>query len=293
MPKEFTNFGEWGKYYGAKSQDEKEKELAQRFEKVLKGKFDYFPAGNFKSTLEGIDSVSIVRPRPSQKTGKVEVLNVVVFYKLGKKETHETLTLGPDGTITGQLPRALGIKNQDVLEDVLHTAETIDLDFFEFVSGEILPAPVREPGRTGSGGVGGGEGEPTPTDPKRLAFMRNQPKVLFGITDTTRGFGGYYGFVFPDRIILENEKLKNAVYIFGLENPVDVPRGRFRLPPAKRLRKDERARFIEGEWGKIAGLTKVEARERGATRIIHPGMEDEEWQKKMQAAIDRKLEIGN
>ena len=126
--------------------------------------------------------------------------------------------------------------------------------------------------------------------------MNKQKKVLLGLTGERRGFGGYTGFIFPDRVILENPKISNAAYVFALRNPIEVPPGRFKLPPAKRLRKEERDKFKNGEWKDIAGLTREEARERGALRIYHPKANisdkdwEKEWEKRMQAAIDGKME---
>ncbi len=292
--KSWGGFEDFGRAMGRPVVKEKSKESPnEKFDRLLGGGFDQFPGGHFMTTLAGVDYVILARPKPSQKTGHVESINIVLAYRSNGEARYATLSLLGGGKISGEIPSGLKVTKEDILADVMHTVETIDLEFFEIVNDEVSPEPKKVPGG-GGGGEGSDGGEPAVIDPRRLAFMKNQPKVLFGITGQSQSFNGYYSFVFPDRVIRESPKVRNAVYVFALKNPLQVLPGRFKLPPAKRMSKEERQGFIDGEWKDISGLRKKEARATGAAmQIYHPviGMNDKEWERRMQEAIDGELNV--
>lgn len=294
MP-EFNNFEDLNKHYketqskiDADKEKEKQDERKERFNELLKEKFDNVVSGNFVTTLEGIDSLSILSAPANEKTGKVEQLHIIPFYKKNDKKYSETLTLHNDGILGGKISENIKVSKEDIYDEVLYIIETINLDFFEKVSDEILPAEKIGGGR--GGGVGGSSVIERPTDPRRIEFMKNQRNVLFGFASKNKGFREYYGYVFPKFIVLENEKVGNAAFFQGIEEEkgIEVDEKRFILPAERRMTKQEREDILGKYWKPISGLNKSQIVNAGAERKVHPHMKNDEWEKKMQVEIDKR-----
>ncbi len=98
---------------------------------------------------------------------------------------------------------------------------------------------------------------------------------------------------FPSLLFFESRKIGNVAYFVPLEHEISVNAERFKLFPQRRMRKEERLKFLEKNWPPIAHLTKPEAKERmGAFRIIHSGRW-EDWTKRMQEETNKRIESKN
>jgi len=280
---EFGSFGELQSHFEEQEAREKE-DLQNEIKEALEGRLNTFPSGNFKTQIEGLESVSITRPdaKPGQE---VTNLNIMPFWQNG--ERHSTFSLNAKGELTGKIPPALeklGITKEQISRDVLHTIKTIDLDFFTHVDEKILPPGEWEKGleKEKPKGV---EARPRVVDPKRLEFMRNQEDVLFGFDGINSGFRGYYGFVFKNFLALENAKTGNATYFFKFSEPINVDPSVYRLPPSKRIPEPQRAEILDKVWKPIAGQSKSKSLEAGAVSYWHPKVSDEEWEVKMSQKL--------
>ncbi len=91
------------------------------------------------------------------------------------------------------------------MEEFLNTIENINLPFFEQVDDKLLPSGQGEKKEKREEGVVERPKirhlQEELIDPKRIDFMVNQPRVLFGIVGINSGFKGYYGFVFPKFVV--------------------------------------------------------------------------------------------
>lgn len=297
----FKSFGDLGAYREqlkkdtdvahTNTQKKKEEERRLKFEQFLSGKFNNFLPGNFATILEGVDSVSITKPKPDPSTGEIKNLYVMPFWKHNDKERSETFTLTKTGEIIGRMPAEWGIMREQLLDEVLRIVENMDLDFFEPVDDALFPKRDKKekdliPVSDGKGKIPG----PKPIDPRRINFFKNQPGSLFGIAGINSGFRGYYVFVFNRFIILDNEEVGNAVYFFNLNQEIKLPENVFKLPPAKRLDHNQRQAIIEEIWKPIANQfeTKLGAQRAGAERVIHPDTTDERWEEKMVKEIKKR-----
>jgi hypothetical protein len=267
-------------------EEEKINTRKEKFDKILKDRFDEFSPGNFESSLPEIDNITIIRGPINEKTGHIDILYATIFYKENEMPSHETFSILKDGTLSGKISKKLGITREQLYDDILYIAETIDMDFFENVSDEILPPdqlimPEKEKRKMG-------EANPLPIDPRRIQFMKEQPNVLFGFNGFNSGFKGYYGFVFPKFIVLENNKVGNAMFFYNFDNRIEIDEKRFNLPPKKRLSREERQNILKQYWEPVAGFTKEEFKQVGAVRQYHPYMNNKQWEEKMQSEIKQR-----
>src|SRR3989339_329725 len=137
--KEFYDFGALNKHYkDAQAEADAKKEKEKQDER--KEKFDEVISGSFATTLEGIDHLNIISAPVDKNTGEVEALYVMPFYSKGDKQYSETLTLHKDGVLGGKISENIKISRENIYDEVLYIIETINLDFFEKVDDEILPA---------------------------------------------------------------------------------------------------------------------------------------------------------
>lgn len=266
-----------------------------KFERLLKGKFEDLKDGTWESTVPEIDSIQIYKDKPN-KEGEIESLGINVFWEKDGEMHTAHFKLLRDGTMAGRMPieRGLNIDKDELFDDVLHTVETVDMSFFENISKSLLrskPSPERHPHVDGVHTPAPeklGE-ERDSTDPRRLEFMGNHEKVLFGITEEGYNFNGYYGFVFPNFLVLENENLGNASIFIDFKNPIDIDPKRFKLPPTRRMTKEERMGALKDNVEKYINLNRDQLKEVGAVRRTHPHMNNEKWKEKMRLRIDTRL----
>ncbi len=206
-------------------------------------------------------------------------LNITIFSLVEGKELHETLTLNKRGELSGRIPRWLQVSKDDLYDEVLKIGETVSRNVFEPVEDDILPEGewIAEKGGQGTSEQpdGRSKGE---TDPKRLQFMQRQPKFLFGVRGMNSGFRRYYGFVFPDKIIFENDQIANAVYFVRWEEPLPCE-------PDRAMPRAIRRKVIVENIKPFLGLSKKEILEKGAARVIHPPNEDKLWEEKMSQLV--------
>ncbi|MEK7568957.1 MAG: hypothetical protein AAB497_02490 [Patescibacteria group bacterium] len=275
--------------------NEKIENRNSKFERLLKDKFEDLKDGTWESSIPEIDSVQVYKDKPREE-GKVESLGINVFW--GKDgETHTAhFKLLKDGTLVGKMPieRGLNIDKDELFDDVLHTIETVDMSFFENISKKILrskPSSDRHPHIDGvhTPTPEKPDEKRKPKDPRRLEFMGNHGKVLFGITEEGYNFNGYYGFVFPNFLVLENEKIGNAAIFIDFENPIDIDPKRFKLPPKRRMTKEERMKTLKDNIEKYINLDGDQLEKMGAERKPHPHMDNEKWEEKMRLRIDTRL----
>jgi len=250
----------------------RKQELKDSFDKVLDGNFNVFPAGNYQTNLPGLESISIIRGPENKETGDVGALNVIIF---DVNHRSVTFSMTADGLLSGKLPKDWMFSREDLYEEILHISGNVCMGFFENIADQLLPPGYwddREKKERGGGGGGGWNNEAL--DPRRIEFIANQPGALFGFAGINSGFRGYYGFAFPEIIVLENNKVGNALYIFDIpeEDRTKFEEQIFALSPEKRLSKKERLAYLERYWAPIAGLTKKESLQAGGTHVIHPAV---------------------
>lgn len=264
-----------------------------KFERLLKDKFEDLKDGTWESGIPEIDSIQIYKDKPDEE-GKINSIGINVFWQK-EGETHTAhFKLLRDGTLAGRMPieRGLNIDKDELFDDVLHTIETVGMSFFENINKNILRSKPSSDRHPHSDGVPTseklGEGR-NPKDPRRLEFMKNHEKVLFGITEEGYNFNGYYGFVFPNFLVLENEKIGNAAIFIDLENPIDIDPKRFKLPPERRYTKEERMKTLKDNIEKYINLDGDQLEKMGAKKKYHPHMNNEKWEEKMRLRIDTRL----
>lgn len=252
-----------------------EKKLPQeRFNDVLKNKFDLIPPGcKFSSHLKGVDSINIL-PSPNKNSAFA-----MVFYKRKDRGYHTTFNIRMNGAFDGKIPEELRhLTQEDIYNEILDDLDKIGLDFWFVLDENILP-----PGK-GAGGkkIKSGEGgEPRPEEPERIDFLRHQSELLLKFTNKKEGLSGYRGFIFPNFCVLENSEFGNAAYFIDFDAP---------LENRQKIISDEQAADVFAmPWTEKLQKTKVELRTMGALRIEHRGEEDE-WKKIMQRQIDMRLD---
>jgi hypothetical protein len=231
--------------------------LKEQFDKILSGKFNAVPNGNFQTKLKGIDSVSIVR----QKGGGG--LSVILYRDGGKR--HETLSLFSDGTVSGKIPEGVLASRQDILEEVLRIVDLVGVEAWHHVSDEMLPEgpwfPEQKTDKIGGGKKG--------VDPERIRFLAGQDDFLFGFDGGNSGFRGYYGYVFPWGVVLEKGEWQNAAYFIDFPKLLEkrVAESARTPPSGARVSRDKleeirknRDAILKKYWQPIEGATKWEAR---------------------------------
>lgn len=271
---------------------EKVESRNSKFERLLKDKFEDIKDGTWESAIPEIDSIQIYRDRPDEE-GKIESLGINVFWEKGGEKHTAHFKLLKDGALAGKMPieRGLNIDKDELIDDILHTAETVNMDFFEYLDEDILhsdetgaPIPRKREGREEKN-----EREEGKTDPRRIKFMEDQEKALFGFASKKSGFDGYYGFVFPNFFVLEHKKIGNAAFFVNLEEFLDIDQKRFKLSPERRATKEERIKILKNYIEKYINSSKNQIISMGAERKYHPHIDNEKWEEKMQQEIDKRL----
>lgn len=266
---------------------QKTEELKKLFESVLRGRFSEVPNGNFITRLPGVESLTVIR----QDGGAG--LSLIVFYDEGKR--HETFSLLPDGMVSGRIPNGFPVDRQQILEETIRIADSVDIGAWHQVHDSILPSGLwPEEKETEEDVRGKTRGHKRGTDPERVGFMRSQNDFLFGFLGENFGFRGYYGSVFPWGIVLENDKRENAAYFIDFpEQLSDSLTDTVRIPPRKvRISKDEAKQLYENQsdilkkyWSPVAGMSKLEARESGLRHFTHRG---QDWKNNMDAELQKR-----
>lgn len=264
------------------SESDKESD-SNRFNEALGGKFDSVQSGDFATELPGVESINIIKPQPGPD-GKVNTFNVVVYYA-GEKRRGTTLSFLSDGILAGSIPKGAPFTKEDIRNEVLRITEQIDLNFFTQVDDDILPPDEIdiEPG------IPTGEKQRSKklTDPRRIEFFKNRPNALFGFSGKKSGLRGYYGFVYPNRIICERDDVGNAIYEVPLRSPIVVSDDVLKRAPGERMNETERRKVLEENWAPFAGRTKTELVKMGAHKIVHPKIDDVDWEEKLSKSLDR------
>ena len=268
-------------------QEEKENERKNKFNEFLKDKFSDFKGDHFETTLPGLDYIVIFKGPVNPENGKIESLEVYPYWHRNDTEVKITCTIYKDGllyigTQNGRLPNDLSFTKEELYDEVLSIAEIANLDFYENVDDKILPSGNWPPSKEKEKNSKVQQEVKHPIDSRRLRFMENQSNVLFGIQGMDSGFSGYYGYVFKNFLLLENNVVGNATYFFDFESPLEVNSGR--------IGKADRAAILQQQWEPIANLSKPEALDAGAERKWHPitDIDDDHWEEIMQAEIDRR-----
>lgn len=270
---------------------EKTESRNSKFERLLKDKFEELKNGTWESAIPEIDSIQIYQDKPNEE-GKIESLGINVFWEKDG-ETHTAhFKLLKDGSLAGKMPieRGLNIDKDELVDDILHTVETVNMNFFEYLDEEIL-----QPGETGifkprtRERRERGEVEKGKIDPRRLEFMKNQEKAIFGFASKKSGFDGYYGFVFPNFFVLDHKKIGNAAFFVNLEESLDIDQKRFKLSSERRATKEERMAILKNYIEKYINSSRTQIVSMGAKQKYHPHMGNEKWEEKMQQEIDKRL----
>ncbi|MCI0566400.1 hypothetical protein L0Y46_04370 [bacterium] len=285
------------------------KKPKERFSELLEGRFADVVSGNFKSLLPGIKDISIIKG-PADAEGRVKSLSIIPSYEYQNDkgeiiEGHVTLSLFESGVLSASDRDIanLGVSREDLYNEALNIIERINLDFFEQFEDDILP-PGNWPPEEWEG-----DGEKTetsinkeskpPFDPRRIEFMEKQKGSLFAFSGKNSGFRGYYGYAFPNFIVLENDKVGNAAYILPTSAAV-TNESRLALPTNQRMTKEERRKHLSANiFPLLSNLTKKEAIDKfGKTaQIPHPKREqggvmlsDDEWEKRWESAMQEAIE---
>jgi len=292
--KNFNNFSDLKKHFDSKkinTETEIQKERKEKFNEVLKGKMHKL-GGRFFSVIDGVEHINITTGPVDEKTKETDVLYANVYYKDNKdKERYITFSLfNKDGVIQDEkIPNNLNIKNKyEIYDEVLRLADTIGLGFYKTVDDKLLPPDKKDnednEGREKDTLIN----KEQPIDEKRLEFFRKQKDVITGFSGINSAFRGYYGFVFPKFIVLENEKIGNGAFFKSFEESIKIDVNRFKLPPDQRITQLEFNKIMRNRWKPIANLTKSEFVRFGGSRKIHPDQNDPEWEEKMQVEINKR-----
>jgi len=260
-----------------------QREIQAEFDETLKGKFDLLPEGlNFRSGLPGVERMTVTTPPRGEKT--MAYANVVYRPPGAKAPRVFSYSIFGDGRVSPSLspgqrvPKELaGLRQEDVLREVLIDVKKLDLDFWVETDMDVAP-PSDWP-------VGAGEGaekrerEQVPMDPNRLEFFRKQPGVLFGHVTKKGGFKDYRVFFFRNFAVIEHPARENAAYFIDFNQPLSEE-----LEKSKMTRGDK-MEAVKKYWPDELRITKGEMRQRGYTYVEHRG----EWERKMQEELDRRL----
>ncbi|KKU06352.1 MAG: hypothetical protein UX07_C0002G0004 [Parcubacteria group bacterium GW2011_GWA2_45_30] len=281
------NFSDLPSAWKKSSKEAEEKEIGDLFERVLKGHIKDVPRGNFPSRLSGIGSMTFI-PLLKENGATEDCVNAVIFYtNKNGKEARFTWTISERGMQYGVMPSSIDITREVIAKEILQIIERVNLSFWKKTNLDILPNHDEgEPREKTVRGEGGGKDL---TDPERLEFMQSQPRAISGFLNKIKGFTGYRGIIFPNFIILENDKKDNAAFIFDLPRKIEIEAERFRLPSSQRINDAEQKNILAEFWKPISeqAKTRKELQALGAKRIIHtPG----KWKEKMQQEINSRLE---
>ncbi|MFW5853374.1 MAG: hypothetical protein ACOCU8_01960 [Patescibacteria group bacterium] len=284
------NFKPFQNFYN--NQDADSKEQMRQF---LKDKFESIAPGKFETVLPGVDAISFVRPMVGVGEPDDQIHLVLFRTDQEGKTFNDTLTLTNEGSIIGKIPKNLSFDKVQLREEVRSILESLDVDFWLEVNQDILPSKKNpEKGSVYPSDPKERENIEKAIDSRRIEFLRN--KSLFGFYNGMEGFKGYFGFVFPKGIVLENKEIGNAVFIirFPVGRILDFPELVYDLPPSRRVKPKDRERIYEDF---VAGLLIVKDGDAasktelvkilGAERSYNPrtGKEDKEWQDQMSDKI--------
>lgn len=276
----------------AQSPPQTPESIERLFERVLGGKLDQAPQGSFDSKYEEIEVISFTKPMV--RGGADASLNVVIYYESPEgKKRHFTWSISKEGVMGKNPPRELGVPREALVREILETLERIDLDFWHTTDLEIIPQKDAGERKDSVDIVEktevGKESQGERIDSERLAFLRNQPGVLFGFLNDRAGFRGYRGVVFPNFVVLENPTVKNAAFFVDLPERIEVDEKVFRLPSSKRVPEERREELLQQYWLSIAERAKTKGELRSilaATRIVHT---PDTWRVRIQQEIDKRI----
>jgi hypothetical protein len=268
---------------------ESERDLKERFEACMKDKLDTIPAGNYKTQLPGVDSISITHPLPQYAK---DLLNVTLIYSLEPgKQRLKTARINNRGNISGDIPKELIVSEDDIKREVIRIVETIDTTFWHATKLQIFPEQDEAARKLGETGVEAGQKEVKGLiDPERLPFIENQQHALFGFYNEEDGFKGYRVTVFPTFIVVECELKGNAAFVVDLPEKLDIDPSTWQLPASKRVSDKDAQEIARRIWSPIAQAAKTRKQiveMFGAERIEHKG-ESETWKSRIQFAIDKR-----
>jgi hypothetical protein len=272
-----------GRGPAADSDAEREQhELQERFDRILKGRFDIVRGDQFTSTLPGIDAITIA---PITKEDGSAFINIIPLRRddRGVRTALDTTQLFEDGRLVGRLgPRMQGITKAQILREVLDIMEAAGLGTYpaynanvEILPGEVVVTPTRP--------------EPEPFkgvehahDPRREAFLRKQDGALFMFkTRGSRGFGGMYVYVFEGGLFVDSELTDYAAFIF--KQPEGTRIARDPNMPSPKDPEAFTAWVQQQPWFPPLRTPRTEAWKSGvAEHMPHRGA----WEPRIQAAVD-------
>jgi len=262
-----------------------------RIQELIGGRFEKVISGTWNTESDDILKITILRSPINKETRKAESLQVIAWYKNNVgKEAHQTLILLGNCQLsaTDKEMKKMGVSRAQVYDELVRIFENVNFDLYENIEDSLLPPdPYIWP-------KGDGPGPEEETDSRRIKFMENHPKLLFGVAGINSGFRGYYGYVFQNFIVMENEKLGNAAYFIPLSNVIEFNEEKFKLNVLQRVERTRRKEILNQNKDIFARLTKSQVLTlvEGARRKKHPNREQEEevWRKKMQKEIDARLQ---
>jgi|GEM_PF-4673331 len=262
--------------------DSEQRELQERFDTTLKGKFDLIRPDQFTSHLPGVAALTI--SRVEAKDGLVPLLNITAIGtdKNGRRITLDTVQLNERGTLVGRLgPRMEGITRAQILREVLDTFESAGLGAYPTynVDIEVLPGEVEVKPTDGEKSFKGIEHL---HDPRREEFLRKQDGALFMFKGSgQRGFGGMYVYVFDRFLFVDSERTDYAAFFFDLKEPI----ARDPAMPSPRDPKAFEGWLQQQPWFPPLRMQRTEAWKSGnAVRKFHSG----DWERRMQEEIDQR-----
>lgn len=224
---------------------EEEKSLADKFERVLKGKFEFVTTElgrlGFDSNLPGVDHITIIPPYAG-------AIGVTIFYN-GKNpegkalEKHVSGSIPQNGEFSILLPRELNhLSNGQVFDEVLNDLKNLGLGKWislKSLNDGNVPLEIIPPGDWNSPADNNENGDEKKSraylNDKRLGFFTNQQSLLFCVSpgEMTRisyGRGGkygtgqraadltdYHGYIFPSGVMFENAVCENKIRFYNFE----------------------------------------------------------------------------
>lgn len=292
--------------------------IASRPEKIA--------CGSYVSDLLGVDSITIhientkekrfdlqKTDRHGHQRGHVEYQNTLVATLTHTHGVEEKVVLLPSGeverlqkptcstfdtiTLKEELAKLLYIVGDGFYTHNQSTTAPVDIDNV-ILNGEILPPDPSIIPITGSG-----KGwEESPRDPRRMLFYKELPGVLFPFKGsfTSRGSGknkknfAYQGYAFTNCIILDCEKIGNAIFIIPLKDSFQPNiAGPANTKKGIHITAEEISEYTRQYLAHLPNqYTKKELqREHGAIRIIHPvgTLHDESWYKELRNKLSTFL----
>ncbi len=258
-----------------------------RFERYIGEIMHYFPGGNFKSQLPGVESITLSRPN---EQGEIKSLSITLFCE----PKHYALSLSREGLILGKLPKVLQEKfaKSELFEEILRIAEAISEDFFESVDPSLF-RPDEQEGRF-DGKVEhveidqDSERRSDYIDPRRLVLLRQIPGALFGIMTHEKGLNGRldgrFVVVTATHTYIDNEMVGRALYILPIDPNLTTLQQNEDSSVWREAGSDARLRVIDGIEN-ILNKRPGELRTMKAIQIIHPPASDPQWEKKFMDSL--------